>query len=224
MLRPSRQPWQSRDADVSRPLGIKMWAIRPSYRVLIKSVLDGNADPSVWLPGRWVRSSPVGCTDLIGLPLLRVPIDPRIVRRPSPRIYLGVPDGTGAIVFRVNILRTPECFNCGPEETLLASMGRMGRRGRPAGCLGGGCGVCKIRVVTGHARPIGPMSRAHVTKEDERAGIFLACKTIPASDIEIEVLGVIGKRICFHAATITGRGDPSRALPPDAGAEPIQEG
>jgi ferredoxin len=68
-------------------------------------------------------------------------------------------------------------------------MARLGRRGIPVGCLNGGCGVCKVAVRRGRWRKSGAMSRAHVSEEEESQGIALACRVMPETDIEIEVLG-----------------------------------
>ena len=56
----------------------------------------------------------------------------------------------------------------------------------PVGCRGGGCGVCRIRVVAGEYTTR-RMSRKHVSEADEAAGIALACRVVPASDLIVEL-------------------------------------
>lgn len=94
---------------------------------------------------------------------------------------------------RITILQTREIFDCSSSQSLLAGMARLGRRGIPVGCLGGGCGVCKIRVRSGDVEKLGPVSRAHVTVDEEAEGYTLACRVAPRADIEIEVAGLFKK-------------------------------
>lgn len=93
------------------------------------------------------------------------------------------------MTFTVTVPQTGETFRCGSTEPILRAMARLGRRGIPAGCLNGGCGVCKIRVRAGSCRETGPVSRAHVSPEESASGCTLACRAAPDSDVELEVLG-----------------------------------
>lgn len=53
------------------------------------------------------------------------------------------------------------------------------------GCRGGGCGICRIKVLSGPYRSL-PMSRSRISQEDEAQGIVLACRIIPEGEIAIE--------------------------------------
>lgn len=86
-------------------------------------------------------------------------------------------------------------YVCAETETLLQGMARTGRKGIPVGCLGGGCGICKVKVKTGSVHRVGPMSRAHVTVEEEMQGICLACRVAPRANVEVEVLGRLKKAL-----------------------------
>jgi len=86
-------------------------------------------------------------------------------------------------------------YLCAETETLLQGMARTGRKGIPVGCLGGGCGVCKVKVSMGSVRRLGPMSRAHVSVEEEAQGICLACRVAPLANVEVEVLGRLKKAL-----------------------------
>lgn len=90
--------------------------------------------------------------------------------------------------FEILIEDTAESFTCGPGETLLKAMVRLGRRGIPVGCRGGGCGVCKVRVTAGDCQRR-RMSRVHVSEQDETQGIGLACCLIPRTNVRLVVIG-----------------------------------
>src|SRR5437667_12327607 len=75
----------------------------------------------------------------------------------------------------VCVAQTGETYACAADESLLRGMLRLGRKGIPVGCVNGGCGVCKVRIVDGSVTPLGPISRAHVSVEEECAGLTLAC-------------------------------------------------
>ncbi|MDD2545303.1 MAG: 2Fe-2S iron-sulfur cluster-binding protein [Burkholderiaceae bacterium] len=88
---------------------------------------------------------------------------------------------------RVSVAQTGDCFDCATNESLLAGMLRLGRKGIPAGCVNGGCGVCKVRIVEGSVQPLGPVSRAHVSAEEEACGYTLACRVTPTQAVRLEV-------------------------------------
>ena len=83
---------------------------------------------------------------------------------------------------------TGEEVGCRADVSLLRSLEQLGRCGIPVGCRNGGCGVCKIEVLTGACdRKV--MSRAHVSAEEERRGMALACRIFPRSDMNVRVVG-----------------------------------
>ena len=86
-----------------------------------------------------------------------------------------------------------DAFECGPSETVLAAMERQQINGVPVGCRGGGCGVCKVRVITGDYRT-GKMSRSKVSENEERTGCALACRLYPESSLMLEALGKFQQR------------------------------
>lgn len=89
----------------------------------------------------------------------------------------------------VRVAQTGETYLCATDESLLRGMLRLGRRGIPAGCVNGGCGVCKVRIVEGSVRPLGPVSRAHVSADEEGAGVTLACRVAPSCAVTLAVSG-----------------------------------
>jgi ferredoxin len=95
----------------------------------------------------------------------------------------------------VRVLQSDEVYPCRESETLLQGMARLGRRGIPAGCLNGGCGVCKVAIRKGGFRKTGGMSRAHVSEQEESQGIVLACRVMPIGSIELDVLGKMQRSV-----------------------------
>jgi ferredoxin len=107
------------------------------------------------------------------------------------------------IYFNVLIEETGESYRCSPAETLLAGMERLGKKGIPVGCRGGGCGVCKVEITSGsYLKRV--MSRDYVSVEDEAADRVLACRVRPTSDITLKVLGKMAKNVCRLVPAQTG--------------------
>ena len=98
------------------------------------------------------------------------------------------------IYFNVLIEETHESYRCSPQESLLVGMERLGKKGIPVGCRGGGCGVCKVEIIAGtYMKRV--MSREYVSVEDEAADRVLACRVWPTSDISLKVLGKMAKNV-----------------------------
>lgn len=76
-------------------------------------------------------------------------------------------------------------FACREDEYILAAMHRSGCREIVTGCYGGGCGICKMRIVTGEVEYAKPMSRRHVTQTEHKQGLALMCCVRPRSNIVI---------------------------------------
>lgn len=87
----------------------------------------------------------------------------------------------------VQVAQTGDCYACATDESLLQGMLRLGRKGIPVGCVNGGCGVCKVRIVEGGVQPLGPVSRAHVSADEEAQGYTLACRVAPTAPVRLEV-------------------------------------
>lgn len=89
----------------------------------------------------------------------------------------------------VQVQPTGERYRCATTESLLQGMLRLGRKGIPVGCVNGGCGVCKVRVLEGAVQALGPVSRAHVSAEEAAEGCTLACRVAPLTDLRLAVVG-----------------------------------
>ncbi|WP_231568415.1 2Fe-2S iron-sulfur cluster binding domain-containing protein [Novosphingobium malaysiense] len=85
-------------------------------------------------------------------------------------------------------------FACPANQSLLRGMERVAARAIPVGCRNGGCGVCKIEVLSGSYEK-GRMSRACVSAEEEENGVALACKVFPQGDLTVRVLGKMGRKL-----------------------------
>jgi ferredoxin len=85
---------------------------------------------------------------------------------------------------------------CAEDERVLVALERAQGFGQlrnlpcrlPVGCRRGGCGVCRARVLEGEYRKA-PMSRAHISAEDEDNGLILACSVYPLSDLSLVLEG-----------------------------------
>lgn len=106
--------------------------------------------------------------------------------------------------FSVTVEDTSERYDCAPDESVLAGMVRLGRRGIPAGCCGGGCGVCKVEIIAGEFE-MRAMSRDHVSADDQERGRVLACRIYPRSDLSLRVLGKMHKTVCGRSCHSGGR-------------------
>lgn len=108
---------------------------------------------------------------------------------------------TSTMSFTVTVSQTGEAYSCSDHDSLLQGMSKLGRKGIPVGCLNGGCGVCKIRITKGSVKETGPISRAHVSLGESSAGVTLACRVAPQSDIELEVVGKMQKSFLARFAS-----------------------
>jgi len=100
-----------------------------------------------------------------------------------------------ATTHRIEIVNgSCEEFSCAAGLDVLRGMECLGRKGIPVGCRGGGCGICKVRVLEGTFRT-GPMSRSCVNDVEQTQGYALACKLFPEGDLRLEVVGKMAR--CF---------------------------
>jgi len=86
-------------------------------------------------------------------------------------------------------------YRCYDSQTLLEGMENLGKKGIPVGCRGGGCGVCKVQVLSGSFTKR-VMSREHVSAEEEAQGCVLACRIKPTSAVTLQVIGKMKKNVC----------------------------
>jgi ferredoxin len=78
-----------------------------------------------------------------------------------------------------------EVLPCAPGESVLGAILRSGARVYYS-CTEGGCGVCKMRLISGHL-DYGRYSVAVLPEAERREGFFLSCQAKPVSDLIIQV-------------------------------------
>ena len=69
-------------------------------------------------------------------------------------------------------------------QSLLTAAEYSKQQNIAIGCHGGGCGVCRIRILSGVYRKK-VMSKTHISPQDLAEGVVLACRVFPESDMEI---------------------------------------
>ena len=99
--------------------------------------------------------------------------------------------GAVATSFEITVADSDTRFRCAAGQNVLAAMERLGRKGIPVGCRGGGCGICRVQVLATDGYRTLKMSRAQISEADRAAGICLACKLIPQADLTVRVLGLL---------------------------------
>jgi ferredoxin len=87
--------------------------------------------------------------------------------------------------YTITLLPMGEVLPCLQGETVLSAILRSGARVY-YGCTGGGCGVCKMRLISGHL-DYGRYSVAVLSEEERREGFFLSCQATPLSDLTIQL-------------------------------------
>lgn len=87
--------------------------------------------------------------------------------------------------YEITVQDTGERFLCGEDEFILDAMKRANCGPIHYGCFGGGCGVCKMKVVSGAVRAEKRMSRGHVSQSEQEQGIVLICCIQPRGDVII---------------------------------------
>jgi len=84
-------------------------------------------------------------------------------------------------------------FNCDERSSLLMAMAANGTVAITIGCRAGGCGVCKIKILSGdyHTKA---MSREKLSQDEENSGYALACRVYPNSDMLVEAVKTLTPR------------------------------
>lgn len=74
-----------------------------------------------------------------------------------------------------------------PGEAVLDTIRRTGWTHR-FGCRRGGCGVCKVELVTGTTHDNATVAASVLSDEERAAGIRLSCRAEPETDVVIRLL------------------------------------
>tara|TARA_R110001583_G_scaffold2296_17_gene17018 strand:+ start:19683 stop:20048 length:366 start_codon:yes stop_codon:yes gene_type:complete len=104
-------------------------------------------------------------------------------------ITLNKPEWSGSMtkkqLHRIEVVNRKQVFYCAEDQVLLIGMERQNISCINVGCRGGGCGVCKVRIITG-SYETKRMSRTHISEAEEKQNYALACRVLPRGDLLIE--------------------------------------
>lgn len=87
--------------------------------------------------------------------------------------------------YQVTFAPTGQTFPAPADSSLFHAMKRAGGP-ITHGCAGGGCGVCKVKILEGDVRKFKKMSRSKLSEEEEAKGYVLACCIKPEGDLVID--------------------------------------
>lgn len=90
---------------------------------------------------------------------------------------------------KVFVIDQNETFFCSEEKSLLSGIEQINSRSINIGCRGGGCGICKVKIIKGSFSRK-KMSKAHITDENLKEGIVLACRVYPTSNLQIKTVPI----------------------------------
>ena len=76
-------------------------------------------------------------------------------------------------------------FACRDDQFVIEAMIRAQCGPIHHGCCGGGCGVCRMRVLNGAYEIVKRMSAAHISEQDLADNIVLICCIQPRADLTL---------------------------------------
>jgi CDP-4-dehydro-6-deoxyglucose reductase len=88
-------------------------------------------------------------------------------------------------VYTITLSPIGDTVECRREETVLSAILRSDAK-VVFGCRGGGCGTCKMHLISGRV-DLGRCSAAVLTEEEKENGAFLSCQARALSDLTIEL-------------------------------------
>ncbi|WP_338452230.1 2Fe-2S iron-sulfur cluster-binding protein [Niallia oryzisoli] len=87
-------------------------------------------------------------------------------------------------MFRINI--NNQSFLCAKEcKVVQAAREQMVKV--PCACVGGGCGICKVKVFSGQYE-MDKYAKSALSDEEASGGYILLCKAHPLSDLQLELI------------------------------------
>jgi CDP-4-dehydro-6-deoxyglucose reductase len=107
-------------------------------------------------------------------------------------------------LYTISLTPPGDSVVCRPEETVLSAILRSGAK-VAFGCRGGGCGTCKMRLLSGRVDH-GRCSAAVLPEEQKRKGSFLSCQARPLGDLTVELTATNRYRRLNAWSIATGRG------------------
>jgi ferredoxin len=82
----------------------------------------------------------------------------------------------------VRIENEAAVYSSNGKDVVLDALEQGGVSSVRIGCRKGGCGACRVKVLSGEYTTL-KMSRAHVSEEEEREGFALSCRLIAKTDL-----------------------------------------
>ncbi|WP_396905660.1 2Fe-2S iron-sulfur cluster-binding protein [Mycolicibacterium phlei] len=73
-----------------------------------------------------------------------------------------------------------------PGEAILGALCRQGYTYR-FGCRRGGCGVCKVQLLSGDVEYSKPVAESVLSESDKADGVCLSCRAVPLTDVVIRL-------------------------------------
>lgn len=91
----------------------------------------------------------------------------------------------GVRTYTITVQETGDAFECRGDESIFEAMRRARCGPVLYGCFGGGCGACRMRIVSGKYYLFKRQSAAHIGKADEKEKVVLLCCAQPRDDMVI---------------------------------------
>jgi len=118
-------------------------------------------------------------------------------------------------IWSVGIDGEQAAIPCPSDQNLLNAMIAARRTAIKVGCRSGGCGICRVKITQGAYASL-KMSRSRISQEDEAAGIVLACRVLPRSDMVLVPLPLPCRlEISGANSDVHPTPPPSNRQPPD---------
>lgn len=117
-------------------------------------------------------------------------------------------------IWSVGIDGEQAAIPCPSDQHLLQAMIAARRTAIKVGCRSGGCGICRVKITQGTYASL-KMSRSRISQEDEAAGIVLACRVLPRSDMALVPLPLPCRLAIPGANSDVHPTPPSNRQPPD---------
>lgn len=94
-------------------------------------------------------------------------------------------------------------LECRPDETIMGSLSRHGFTYR-IGCRRGGCGFCKVDLLSGEVEYNKVVSPAVLSEAERDEGVCLSCRAVPVTDVVVRLSkGDKLRRTFFYGAAST---------------------
>ena len=96
------------------------------------------------------------------------------------------------------------CVETLPNESILEALQRAGYAYR-VGCRRGGCGLCKVQVVSGEVNYLRPLADKVLGDDERQQGVAISCRGVPLDDLTITLRNdVLRDLMPFRRSTSPG--------------------